>query len=115
MTTYSGSCHCGAISFTFDGEIDQVVDCNCSYCLRQGRLLTFVGGSAFRVNAAEGALGTYMFNRNVIAHHFCTRCGVATHSGGPGPNGPMHAVNVRCVEGVDFDALAINKFDGAHI
>lgn len=33
---YKGSCHCGAVAFEVEGEIGQVIDCNCSICSRKG-------------------------------------------------------------------------------
>ena len=37
--TYQGSCHCGAVRFEVDAEIDQVRVCDCSICRRRGALL----------------------------------------------------------------------------
>ncbi|HET6632433.1 MAG TPA: hypothetical protein VFG73_06980 [Rhodanobacteraceae bacterium] len=28
--TYQGGCHCGRIAFAVDGDIESLVDCNCS-------------------------------------------------------------------------------------
>lgn len=39
---YSGSCHCGGISFDVEGEIAEALACNCSICQRKGSLLWFV-------------------------------------------------------------------------
>lgn len=114
MTTHQGSCHCGAVSFTFNGEIERAMTCNCSYCRRAGHMLVFGPESAFTLNAKPEALGLYHFNKNVIDHNFCKVCGITTHGGGVGPDGVrMAAVNVRCIPGVDLDALAIDKVDGA--
>src|SRR5215467_183829 len=35
---YKGSCHCGNIAFEVDGELSEVVTCNCSICQRKGAL-----------------------------------------------------------------------------
>ena len=39
MKTYRGSCHCGAIRFTFKGpdKIESGLRCNCSICRRKAR------------------------------------------------------------------------------
>lgn len=114
MTTHQGACHCGAVRFTYEGEIDSAISCNCSHCRAKGYLLTFGPREAFKLVAEDGALGVYRFNKHVIAHHFCTRCGVATHGEGKGPDGAdMVAVNVRAIPAIDLDALALNKVDGA--
>ena len=42
MNTYRGSCHCGAIRFTFKGpdKIESGLRCNCSICRRKGALMS---------------------------------------------------------------------------
>lgn len=35
---YKGGCHCGRIAFDVEGEIDQVMECNCSICTKRGYL-----------------------------------------------------------------------------
>jgi hypothetical protein len=109
-----GSCHCGAITLEVDAAPPgQVMECNCSHCSRKGYLLWFVPREQTRMHAAEGKLGTYHFNKHVIAHHFCTQCGCAPYAAGTAPDGKaMTAVNVRCLEGVDLAALQRVPVDG---
>jgi len=38
MARHTVGCHCGRIAFEVEGEIEQVVDCNCSYHGRTGAL-----------------------------------------------------------------------------
>jgi hypothetical protein len=111
--TYQGSCHCGRIAFEVDGELGAVVDCNCSMCRRRGGLLWFVPREALRLTTAVADLGTYTFHKHAIHHHFCLHCGIAPFSeGADGVSGA--SVNVRCLEGVDFDALEVKRYDGLH-
>jgi hypothetical protein len=113
MATYSGSCHCGRIAFDVQGEIDQVIDCNCSMCRRRGGLLWFVPRSAMTLKTAEGDYTTYHFNTHKLDHHFCPTCGIAPFSEGKKPDGsPMAAINVRCLDGVDLATLKVVPFDG---
>ena len=38
---YQGSCHCGAIKFSYDGEaIEKAVRCTCSICSRKGAMMS---------------------------------------------------------------------------
>ena len=38
---YQGSCHCGAIKFSYEGEeITQALRCTCSICRRKGALMS---------------------------------------------------------------------------
>ncbi|RRN80230.1 MULTISPECIES: GFA family protein [Pseudoxanthomonas] len=113
---YQGSCHCGGIAFTVEGQIDQVVDCNCSMCRRRGGLLWFVPASAFELATPRERLGTYLFNRKHIQHHFCPTCGIAPFGEGTAPDGTATvAINVRCLPEVDLDALKVVRFDGASV
>ncbi len=34
--TYSGSCHCGAVRFEVNADLDHVRVCDCSICRRRG-------------------------------------------------------------------------------
>ena len=111
--TYNGSCHCGAIAFTVEGEIKQVNDCNCSHCRRKGYLLWFVPRDQLKLSTPEDKLSTYTFNKHVIKHHFCATCGCAPFGVGADPKGnAMAAVNVRCLEGVEPSILKIVSIDG---
>ena len=113
MTTHKGGCHCGRIAYEFDGEIGAVMDCNCSLCQKRGGLLQFIPASAFRLATPREALGTYKFNKNHIAHHFCDNCGISPFSEGADAKGnEMVAINVRCVEGVEPRELDIKFFNG---
>jgi hypothetical protein len=109
---YTGSCHCGAVKYEVDLALDNVVSCNCSICSRSGTLLTFAPTEAFNLLQGDESLREYRFNKHVINHNFCTTCGIKSFAHGVGPKGPMVAINVRCLEGVDLDELTIQKFDG---
>jgi len=110
---YQGSCHCGRISFDVEGDLGQVVECNCSHCSRKGYLLWFLPRERLRLTTPEGDMATYLFNKHVIKHHFCPNCGCAPLGFGADRSGaPMVAVNVRCLEGIDFSALKRMPFDG---
>lgn len=110
---YKGSCHCGQIAFEAEGDIEKVIDCNCSHCSRKGYLLWFIPRSKIKVTATEFALATYTFNRHVIKHHFCANCGCAPFGFGAMPDGTeTAAVNVRCIEGIDLGAIERQQVDG---
>ncbi|OBZ93323.1 aldehyde-activating protein [Pararhizobium polonicum] len=109
---HPGSCHCGAIAFEVEADIHQAIDCNCSMCRRRGGLLTFVARDKLTLRTPASALSTYEFNKHAIQHHFCAVCGIAPYGEGAGKDGPMAAVNVRCLPDVDLEALTITKVDG---
>ncbi len=114
MPTFEGSCHCGRIAFAVEGEIGQVIDCNCSMCRRKGALLAAFPREALTLKTPASAMGTYRFNRHAIDHHFCPACGISPFSEGKGEGGrPMTMVNVRCLPEVDLSKLEVMPFDGA--
>jgi hypothetical protein len=114
---YEARCHCGAVKVEISAEIpDKAVVCNCSHCRAMGLVLAAVPGPSVKVTADEEALGTYRFNRHVIDHRFCTRCGAQPLSQGKGRDGsPMAMINLRCVPEVDLDSIATTHFDGASL
>ena len=118
MTTHHGSCHCGRIAFTLEGEIaGPVIDCNCSLCRRRGSLLAFFPRSALVLSTPEQDMATYTFNTHAIRHHFCPVCGVAPYSEGMNPKtgAAMAVVNLRCLDDVELSTLKVVSFDGASL
>jgi len=110
---YKGSCHCGHIAFEVEGELTQVMDCNCSICSRKGSLLWFVPRQQLRLLTPEENLSTYTFNKHIIKHRFCPKCGIHPFGEAIDPSGnPMAAINVRCLEDIDFSSLPVQHFDG---
>jgi hypothetical protein len=111
--TYTGGCHCGAVRFEFTGHLAGVAECNCSHCSKKGFLLAFVPAATFTLISGEDALTEYRFNKKHIAHRFCGTCGVQAFGAGTTPDGAeVRAINVRCVDDVDLDALPVTQVDG---
>jgi hypothetical protein len=110
---YKGSCHCGRISFEVEGSLEQVMECNCSHCSRKGYLLWFTPRAQLKLLNPPAELATYTFNKHVISHHFCPKCGCAPLGFGKDRSGAATAaVNVRCLEGVDLSLLKRVPIDG---
>lgn len=110
---YRGSCHCGRIAFEVDGELAQVMECNCSHCSRKGFLLWFVPREKLSLTTPESDMSVYTFHKHAIRHHFCPQCGCAPLSFGSMPDGTaMAGINVRCLEGVDVAGLKRVQIDG---
>lgn len=114
--TWTGGCHCGQVRYEVDSDLENLVSCNCSICQKRGSILTFVPHSNFRLLSGQEALTDYQFNKKVIHHRFCSTCGVASFAEGENPNsGPMVAVNVRCLDGIDVTDMTPKHFDGRSI
>jgi len=110
---YRGSCHCGQIAFEVEGEISEVMSCNCSMCQRKGILMWFVPRTAMKLLTPRDKMSTYTFNKHVIKHHFCPTCGIHPFGEGVSPSGgEMAAINARCLEGLDLEPLKVKEFNG---
>lgn len=114
---YQGSCHCGAVRFSYEGEeLHKGVRCNCSICVRKGALMNTepISPDKIIIEAEEGVLGIYEFLTKTAKHHFCKRCGIYTfHQTRSQPG--YYRVNIGCIEGVDPFALEADYFDGKNM
>ena len=111
--THKGSCHCGQIAFEVEGDLEQLIECNCSICRKKGSLLWMVSPTQFRLLTPERNLACYTFNKHRVKHHFCPQCGIQPFGEGTAPNGEaMIAVNARCLDDLDLADVPIRPFDG---
>ena len=111
MPIHEGRCHCGRIRFEVEGEIRPVSACNCSICTRTGYLHWPVAHERVRILAGAGEWSSYRFGSGVAEHRFCPTCGISPFRiARSDPD--MLTINVRCLEGIDLDAVAIERFDG---
>lgn len=111
--THSGSCHCGTVRFEFRGPITRALRCTCSMCRRVGALWHRSDDAGLRIVSGEESLALYQFGTRTARHYFCPHCGVHPLTR-PRLDPTRWVVNLRCVDGVDLDALAVSTFDGAN-
>ncbi|MBF7731093.1 GFA family protein [Pseudomonas sp. N040] len=119
LKTYSGSCHCGAVTFEADLDLEQATyRCNCSICRRTRFWPAIAGAEGFRLRSGEDQLSEYRFNTRQNVHYFCKHCGVRPFGvGNDTPMGKLYGVNIGCLEGLSEQALAelpITCVDGLH-
>jgi hypothetical protein len=113
MESYTGGCHCGAVRYEVQTDLDKTVSCNCSICSKTGAILSFTPTEKFHLVSGEDRLKNYQFNRKVIHHLFCEDCGVRSFARGTAPNGQeMVAINIRCLDGVDLTAVKPMPYNG---
>lgn len=113
MNTYTGGCHCGAVKYKVEADLEGLIECNCSHCHKKGFVLKFVDKDKFTLLSGADNLTEYMFNKKQIRHVFCKTCGVQSFS--EGTAFPKMAVNVRCLDGVDTKTLVISPYNGKDV
>lgn len=111
---HSGGCQCGKVRYEVNLDIAEVIACNCSRCGRLGSLLAFAPVSEFTLLSGEDDLTRFEFNKHSIEHHFCSTCGIQSFAIGTNSKtgDRMAAINVRCVDDIDLDAIPVKHVDG---
>ena len=112
--TYAGSCHCGRVRFEVDADLDHVRVCDCSICRRRGALIHRVGPEDFRLATPLEDLALYTFHTKTARDYFCPTCGILPFRR-PRTAPELWAINVRCLEGVDLDAIPIRRVLGSQL
>lgn len=99
---YTGSCHCGALGFSFATALAvarwSVRACQCGFCRAHGALTTSdpAGSLAFHINGAP-TLQRYRFGLKTADFLLCTRCGVYLGAQIETARGAFGIVNVRAI------------------
>ena len=121
--TYHGSCHCKAVTFEADLDLDEGTGkCNCTYCWKQRMWTVGTSPDNFRLTSGEETLGDYARSGDWGEghHRFCTKCGISTHGHGRieamGGN-PYVAVQLATLDDLEVEDLVnarLQYMDGLH-
>ena len=108
-----GSCHCGAVRWTYDGEPEGATACNCTVCRRYGVLWIY----GYEDQGVRVAGPTKAYARGAaIDFNFCPTCGCVVSWRGriAEPDGRRRlAVNLRLADDPDrVGDIPIDHFDG---
>lgn len=109
----TGSCHCGKVSWTFEGDPGAATACNCTVCRRYG-VLWIYDYEGERI-AITGPTSVYIREFRELGFHFCPDCACVVCWRGlePGKDGRRRiAVNIRLAEPESVAHLPIDHFDG---
>ena len=111
MTRYTGSCHCGTVTFAFEADVVELVRCNCSLCDKRHVPMVPISIDQLTVLTGEDNLARYQWNTKRARHFFCKTCGIYTfHSRRSRPD--QYSVNAYCVDDFDFSNLSVTLIDG---
>ena len=108
-----GSCHCGAVTWRFDGIPEFTLACSCTVCRRYGTLWAYDFEDG-RIHVS-GPTRAYLRGEKRLGFHFCTECGCVAYwrSVNPREDGRRRiAVNLRLAEPDAVAAIPVKHFDG---
>jgi hypothetical protein len=107
-----GACHCGAVTWRFDGMPESVTACNCTVCRRYGVLWIYdYEGERIHVSGETRAYS----RGKALNFNFCPICGCVVSWTLLDPaNDPRRriAVNLRLTAPGPVAHLPIDHFDG---
>jgi hypothetical protein len=113
MTAYKGGCHCGKVRYEAEIDLTSVLECNCSHCEAKGLLLNFIPKTQFKLLSGEDSLVEYHFNKKLLAHQFCSICGVQPFCYGKNKEGQETvSLNVRTFDNIDLGTLERVPYNG---
>lgn len=111
MKWITGGCHCGGVKIRIQSELNEVYECNCSICMKKAFLHVILKKENFELVSGGEFLTEYTFGTHTAKHLFCKKCGISSfYIPRSHPDG--FSVNLRCLDGVDMNAVRVVPFDG---
>ncbi|MBN9346005.1 MAG: GFA family protein [Devosia sp.] len=127
--TLIAACHCGHTRIELPAQPTHAKSCNCTYCARTGAVWAYYKPGELTFLSREGE-ATYSPS-GMNHHHFCANCGMQTWGDSPDwaslynndgtpkngeanamPTERIHAVNLRLIDDLDWDAVTVEAVDG---
>ena len=112
-----GSCHCGATKFSLKSPPETLTLCTCTLCSKRGALWAYYAPEDVTFAAQDDAI--YIWNSNIVKHHFCPSCGCGTFSvspvwtdGKPDLTKWRFGLNMRLLDDFDISVLPVIEVDG---
>jgi len=112
---YAGNCHCEAIGWKFQTDIEPsqwvVRSCQCSFCRTHGARCTSDPAGSVDIRGHEaGALMRYRFGLETADFLVCGKCGVYIGAMMESADGTFATLNLNALEtsvGVQWDATPV--------
>lgn len=106
LKKYQGSCHCGAVRFEAELNLDEgSYRCNCSICRRDRFWPAVATEDRFRLLSGAEKLKKYVPEKR--QYFFCETCGVRLFDiGTDSANATSYGINLGCLEGITEEALS---------
>ena len=112
----TGTCHCGALEWTLDGDPGSITVCNCTLCRRYGALWAYdYENERIRITRPSTTYTRATSTHPSLEIHFCPTCGCVLAWRGlrlDDEGRRRIAVNVRLAPPEAVAGLAIDRFDG---
>lgn len=112
----TGTCHCGALTWTLEGDPGSITACNCTLCRRYGALWAYdYEGERIRISGPSSIYTRPGKADPALEIHFCPTCGCVLCWRGLrlDKDGRRRiAVNIRLAPPEAVSDLRIDHFDG---
>ena len=110
MSEFTGSCHCGEISYTVNAEPLRQVNCHCENCRKTsgGPYLAsvFVPEDSVQIKGAPKEYQHLADSGNQMTKKFCGNCGAQMFSLGSGRPGIV-SIRVGTIDAVSYTHLTL--------
>ncbi len=118
MSEFTGSCHCGEISYTFSGEPLRQVNCHCKNCRKTsgGPYLAniFVSEDNLFIKGSPKVYQHLADSGNQMTKKFCGNCGAQMFSLGSGRPGIV-SIRGGTIDNLEIIQPSINIFVSSKI
>ena len=114
---HHGSCHCGAVRFEVDIDINTPASrCNCTICTKLNVTASIVKPNEFTLLTSEDALSQYVWGGQISVRYFCKHCGTLCFARGHLDvlGGDYVSVSMSTLDDIEVSELNVIYWDGRH-
>ncbi|HEY1556893.1 MAG TPA: GFA family protein [Kofleriaceae bacterium] len=112
MAAISGSCLCGAVTFSVARKPRSVTQCNCAACRRYGTLWAYYRRDEVTITAPRGGLRDFRRRPRGLRFRHCAQCGCVVSWEDEAGHDARMAVNSRLLDHAVMARVPISVLDG---